>query len=169
MSDVYRNGFLNIAASIAADGEAGCFPMRSSTALEPCIVRTTWDDHENSAYQIYHQNSWNRIFKQMPLNKRAWVVQETLLAPKMLFLCGNQMFWKCHELTACEQYSDGVPPGYQVFNGLMARCWYRGKAACGLLVLQTMCLFPWRRATEITTARCGHCGETSQGFTLHVS
>jgi hypothetical protein len=100
MSEVYRNSFLNIAASIACDGETGCFPVRLSTALRPCTVQTDWDDSKNGAYHIYHEHSWNHTLKRMPLTKRAWVVQETLLAPKVLFLCGNQMFWECHELTA---------------------------------------------------------------------
>jgi hypothetical protein len=52
----------------------------------------------------------------MPLNKRAWVVQETLLAPRVLFLCGSQVFWECYEFTASEEYPDGVLPKYDIHN-----------------------------------------------------
>ena len=41
--------------------------------------------------------------------KRAWVVQELLLAPSILHLGGTQMFWECYELKACETYPQGLP------------------------------------------------------------
>jgi hypothetical protein len=110
MSEVYRNGILNIAASVASDGEAGCFPARSSSALDPCIVQTDWDDHKDGIYRIYNAKLWDHTLERMPLSKRAWVVQETLLAPRVLYLCGNQMLWQCYELTACEEFPNGIPP-----------------------------------------------------------
>lgn len=47
--------------------------------------------------------------EQMPLAKRAWVLQETLLAPRVLSLCGSQMIWECCELSASEAYPNGIP------------------------------------------------------------
>jgi hypothetical protein len=107
MSEVYSNGCLNIAASIAADSDAACFPERSSSALEPFIVQTDWCN--NGTSHISDTNQWNHALQQMPLSKRAWAIQEKFLAPRTLFLCGRQMFWECYELTACEEYPGGMP------------------------------------------------------------
>ena len=110
MTSVYRFATLNIAASVAADSEAGCFPDRSTSMIKPCTVQSAWVDRHNYSYLLYHENLWADAFKDMPLMKRAWVVQELLLAPRVLHLGGTQLFWECCELKACETYPEGVPP-----------------------------------------------------------
>ena len=45
-----------------------------------------------------------------PLNRRAWVVQERLLAPHVLHFGSKQILWECHHLDACEMYPRGLPP-----------------------------------------------------------
>jgi hypothetical protein len=44
-----------------------------------------------------------------PLKKRAWVVQETTLAPRILHFAQRQMFWECLERLACESFPDKIP------------------------------------------------------------
>lgn len=109
MSSVYRFATLNIAASVAADSEAGCFPDRSTSTIKPCTVQSAWVDCHNYSYLLYYENFWHDAFKDMPLMKRAWVVQELLLAPSVLHLGGTQLFWECYELKACETYPQGLP------------------------------------------------------------
>ncbi|KAH7119527.1 heterokaryon incompatibility protein-domain-containing protein [Dendryphion nanum] len=110
MSHVYRNAILNIAASVAADSNAGCFPKKVRSSAEPCIVQTAWTDSYNDTYHLYHDDFWDHTLKNMPLTKRAWVVQELLLAPRVLHLNGKQLFWECYNLSACETYPGGTPP-----------------------------------------------------------
>ena len=110
MSSVYRFATLNIAASVAADSEAGGFPDRSTSTVKPCTVQSAWVDCQNYSYLLYYNNFWEDAFKDMPLMKRAWVVQEVLLAPRILHLGGTQLFWECDGLRACETYPEGVPP-----------------------------------------------------------
>ncbi|PYH88056.1 HET-domain-containing protein, partial [Aspergillus ellipticus CBS 707.79] len=81
MSYIYGGAVINIAASVAAHRDRSCFPPRDDT-----------------------------LSLQMPLMSRAWVVQELLLAPRLLHLCGSQLFWECSELNACETFPDGLPP-----------------------------------------------------------
>ena len=109
MSDVYSGSILNIAATMAADCETNCFPERSSSAIGPCTIQTAWTKHNHGQFLLYHHNFWDDSMKNMPLSKRAWVVQELLLAPRVLHLCGTQLFWECYELAACETYPSGVP------------------------------------------------------------
>ena len=110
MSNVYRYAELNIAASIAAISEAGCFPDRSTSLLKPCTVQTAWVDCQNNGYLLYHDDFWNYAFKGMPLMTRAWVVQELLLARKVLHLTGTQLLWECYDWAAYESHPGGVPP-----------------------------------------------------------
>ncbi|KAI4644200.1 hypothetical protein J4E93_006100 [Alternaria ventricosa] len=62
MSQVYRNSFLNIAASIAVDSDAGFFRERAST-VEPYVVQTTWTDHSNGTYYFYNDAYWYENFE----------------------------------------------------------------------------------------------------------
>jgi hypothetical protein len=113
MSQVYRYSFLNIAATIADDSDAGCFRERVSTA-ERYLVQTTWTDYPNGTYYLYLEHYWLDNFTFLPLQKRAWVVQELALAPRVLHLCGSQLFWECHGLDACETWPTGRPPNMWV-------------------------------------------------------
>lgn len=63
----------------------------------------------NHEYNLYHNDFIDATFKDLPLMKRAWVVQELLLAPRILHLTGTQLFWECYELNACEIYPRGLP------------------------------------------------------------
>jgi len=108
MTQVYRNSFLNIAASIAADSDAGFLGERAST-VEPHVVQTTWTDHPNDSYYVYYEDYWLENFRRMPLHRRAWVFQEIILAPRVLYFCGTQMFWECDNLLACETWPNGLP------------------------------------------------------------
>jgi hypothetical protein len=53
---------------------------------------------------------WYYSFRNKPLMKRAWVVQELFLAPRVLHLNKMEMFWECYGLAACESYPHGLPP-----------------------------------------------------------
>jgi len=108
MSQVYRHSFLNITASIAVDSDVGFLHERAST-VEPCVVQTAWTDRLNNSYCIYDRDYWNHNFRRMPLKRRAWVFQETILAPRVLHFCGTQMFWECHGLLACETWPTRLP------------------------------------------------------------
>ena len=132
MSHVYRNAILNIAASFAADSNAGCFPEKVPSLIEPCVVQTAWTDSKNDTYHLYLDDFRDNTLKDMPLMKRAWVVQELLLAPRTLHLNGRQLFWECYDLSACETYPYGMPPTgrlswvsrdkkWQAFNKIRAR------------------------------------------------
>jgi hypothetical protein len=141
MSQVYRHSFLNIAASIAVDSDAGCFRKRASTA-RPYPVQTVWTNHPNGTYYLYRKLYWDDHFALMPLNRRAWVLQELALAPRVLHLCGSQMFWECHGLHACETWPKGLPPNMSVRSGKSAWAEYAAVE-----------IFGFKRADEIGTLR----------------
>ncbi|KAF5865938.1 hypothetical protein ETB97_001514 [Aspergillus alliaceus] len=110
MSHVYGGAALNIAASIAAARDITCFPKRDPSLIEPCIIKSAWSGCENNVCNLYYNGFWDATFKDLPLMKRAWVIQELLLASRVLHLTGRQLFWECYELSACETYPGGSPP-----------------------------------------------------------
>ncbi|KAI1355948.1 heterokaryon incompatibility protein-domain-containing protein [Xylaria sp. FL0043] len=112
MSTVYRNATINIAATVAFDGLAGCFPPRQLHPAKPCVVQTAWDNFENGTYGIYTKDIWRKFRlndTSFPLLSRGWVLQEMLLAPRILHLTGEQLIWQCHTVDACEEASFGLP------------------------------------------------------------
>jgi len=46
---------------------------------------------------------------QAPLDRRAWVVQERLLSPRILHFGESQIFWDCNERFACEDWPKYIP------------------------------------------------------------
>ena len=43
-----------------------------------------------------------------PINRRGWVLQERLLSHRILHF-GQQVFWECRQLLACETFPEGLP------------------------------------------------------------
>ena len=108
MSDVYSGSICNIAATGAANADAGCLYKGMSTS-KPCIVNTTWNDELNDEYYVEDRNFWEDSFESDPLRQRAWVIQELLLSPRVLHLGKTQVFWECYQAQNCEIYPNGLP------------------------------------------------------------
>ncbi|KAK8029227.1 hypothetical protein PG991_006283 [Apiospora marii] len=107
---VYENALFNIAATAADRADAGCLHPRNLDVTEPCIVDTTWGSEYGSQQHVYNRYLFINTLSNEPLGHRAWVVQEVLLAPRVLYLSQEQFFWECHEVIACETYPGGLPP-----------------------------------------------------------
>lgn len=50
--------------------------------------------------------SWYSLVNQCPLNRRGWVQQERILAPRTVHFCQNQVCWECKEQQALETSPD---------------------------------------------------------------
>lgn len=53
---------------------------------------------------------WKTYFKESPLISRAWVVQERILARRVIHFGRRQLGWECHEQEHCEMFPQGFPP-----------------------------------------------------------
>lgn len=112
MMKVYQNSHCSIAAADASDSEQGCFSHRDPLLIPPIIIRTQWNDAHNRSrkiYPCYPSSFWKRQVEGCPLNRRAWVIQERLLAPRIIYYGKEQLLWECLELKAYETYPDGIP------------------------------------------------------------
>ena len=109
MGNSYYNALLNIAISRAPDGRYGCFTKRDYLHIQPCRIEAKWTDHPSSTLYGHDPNLWNRSISDTPLFPRAWVTQETVLAPRVLYFGRHQMLWECMSLQACELWPGGIP------------------------------------------------------------
>ena len=128
MGKVYYHSICNVAATGAWDSHAGLFVERNTRLIEPCFVTTDWLDRPPAHYSVAYNFFWTDEMVAAPLNRRAWVIQERLLAPRVLHFGRAQLMWECHELEACETYPNGLPPAlasdpFSGFKNLDAMAW----------------------------------------------
>ncbi|KAH8772076.1 heterokaryon incompatibility protein-domain-containing protein [Hyaloscypha sp. PMI_1271] len=108
MADVYSQSYCNIAAASARDSSEGCFFDR---AKEACFPRTIEPSGEgfSKIYELYPERLWADGVSIQPLLQRGWVLQEVLLAPRIIYYTRTQLFWKRSHLRACELSPTGIP------------------------------------------------------------
>lgn len=116
MCSVYTNSYLNIGSAYSESPHGGLFRQRDVEKLSRDLIlkwRPTTIEEE-SFYSIcvdFEIASYMRFdplyqaFSNLELcamSKRAWVVQETVLSPRMLTFIEHQLIWQCSEGAACE-------------------------------------------------------------------
>ncbi|KAH9213253.1 heterokaryon incompatibility protein-domain-containing protein, partial [Leptodontidium sp. 2 PMI_412] len=102
MGSVYAQGHLNIAATYSKNGEGGLFNQSNELSASPCIIQMTDNDEKLTEAICYEDRAWHREVDATPLGNRAWVVQERVLAPRILHFSSNQLFWECCRERAAE-------------------------------------------------------------------
>ncbi|KAJ8122919.1 hypothetical protein ONZ43_g1004 [Nemania bipapillata] len=104
MGDVYLHSYLTIAATRAANSEAGFLgPRRFTQAVKlPDALSDTLSDtlsgvHHPPVRNIYacQRRSFSDDVDDGPLSQRAWVLQERVLSPRTLHFTERQVYWEC--------------------------------------------------------------------------
>lgn len=115
MDQVYAHSYCNISATAAMDGSQGLYSHRKRSkfwaddvSLETRglggvdtsrIVRCTMSD----------LSFWDDDVENAPVNKRAWVLQERLLAPRVLHWCKDQIAFECRTWDQAECRPQHLP------------------------------------------------------------
>lgn len=107
MGSIYGRSGLNIAATAAPDGEAGCWLPRDENWI--CNVSLGENGPSPTLYGCFTSEMLSPKDEDVPLMRRAWVIQERFLSPRTLHFTKNQVFWVCRSLTACEVWPGGIP------------------------------------------------------------
>ena len=104
MGDIYSNAFINIAASAATDSDGGLFGSRDPLEITPCVVHIRFAERgcQDERYVFWAEDQEKTPIADDPLNKRAWVLQERLLAPRTVHFTRPKIFWECKSLLASE-------------------------------------------------------------------
>ncbi|KAN0116743.1 HET domain containing protein [Hyaloscypha variabilis] len=111
MSDVYHHALCNIAATGAQDNSCGLFANTDMGVIQPWKL-PLYDQKvgQVKSFYIVDPSFWEYRVMGAPLMKRAWVVQEQLLARRVLHFCQDQLYWECREKSACEAFPKQMPP-----------------------------------------------------------
>ncbi|KAL8794951.1 MAG: hypothetical protein Q9195_002533 [Heterodermia aff. obscurata] len=110
MRHVYKNAWLNIAATAASDSSSGLFFDRVPSLVSTGTVSTCWEGSlPKGTFYFFLRDFWEDGVGRAPLNRRAWVVQERFLSRRNLHFGSRGMFFECHELEACETFPKRLP------------------------------------------------------------
>ncbi|KAL9593413.1 MAG: hypothetical protein Q9219_007564 [cf. Caloplaca sp. 3 TL-2023] len=109
MGNIYTDSLCNIAATWNSSSDDGLFTQRNPSWVEGIIVHPQWAGLKSAAFRVVESGLWESLIGSADLNKRAWVVQERLLAPRVLHFGHTQLAWECHEVEACEAYPTSLP------------------------------------------------------------
>jgi hypothetical protein len=103
MAIVYGMSTLNIAATAAPDGRTGCLFKRDPMYTQGSRAVVKIDDKQQilDAVDIFLASDNTT---ETPLSKRAWALQERLLASRTLYFGVSQLFWDCATKFACDRY-----------------------------------------------------------------
>jgi len=113
MHKVYSYSHCNLSASASKDSSEGLYRNRNPRTLD-----TTWvelyvaglgSSITTTRCEMHDYFFWKHNVSQCTINRRAWVTQERLLAPRVLHFGKYQLFWECREHDACESYPEGLP------------------------------------------------------------
>jgi hypothetical protein len=97
MEDVFASAYCTIAATSAVNSNAGFLARNRSTEY----VRVQ-DAAGNQVCICTHMDDFENDVEQAGLNKRAWVMQERVLAKRTIHFSANQTYWECGEGVHCE-------------------------------------------------------------------
>ena len=101
MSDVYNNAVLIIMASWGKDGSTGCFVERPFLSKSPCRI---FEDARKALYISPESVNEPKYTTPLPLEKRAWAVQDRALPTKTLSFRDLEMQRTCLESRGSEAW-----------------------------------------------------------------
>ncbi|KAK5103536.1 hypothetical protein LTS08_002952 [Lithohypha guttulata] len=112
MASVYGNSSCTIAAA-SGTGE-GCFIIRNPLMQRACRLTEGISTQDSGVYaHPYHSSRWgdysNRYYINNPILKRAWIQQERILSPRILYFGSEELHWECCSLQASESWPGGQP------------------------------------------------------------
>jgi hypothetical protein len=106
MDRVCAGSLLNISAACSHGGTAGCFRPTSALHEDHSIV-CLWAKHrgdEPSYHELVRSIPLSRFhdeltefYRSSPIFSRGWIVQERILAPRVLHFADRGMIWVCSE------------------------------------------------------------------------
>ena len=129
MCDVYRGSTINIAASASVDCNGGLFRQRNALSVTPCTMDVSYKQKagarlgEGGPYALLCEIACDRDpLVDDPLSRRAWTVQERILAPRTVYFTARKIYFVC-----CKKITSDVDPcsfiGYNGFNEELVNTW----------------------------------------------
>jgi hypothetical protein len=112
MGQVYANSRLNLAATASSDSQGGLRRHRDPRLVGACVISPSWTGlgQMHRQYTCAGYDVWRTNVEAAPLQRRGWVLQERMLAPRILHFAEQQLFWECYANCASESIPTELPP-----------------------------------------------------------
>ncbi|KAF7918450.1 uncharacterized protein EAE98_009693 [Botrytis deweyae] len=111
MHHIYCNSLCTISAATGTGSSSPILRFRTTDTLRQDELIINWRNKDGTTtettYHVYSDRLWEKHVVHAPVNSRAWVLQERMLSPRVLYFAENQTFWDCFEKQACETYPHG--------------------------------------------------------------
>lgn len=104
MSGIYRHSLCNLAMCEEEDGQLSLHEDIGTLNLHECVLPVGPATRPSLRFSIDHWNLYEKLVSKSTLNSRAWVLQELVLAPRVLYFTTQQVIFECTE-TCCYQNS----------------------------------------------------------------
>ena len=114
MADIYSHSFGNITALWAEATSAGFLDSNLSDLPFVSKVKFAWCGAERSDHILIKTNVWPELILDAPLNKRGWVLQEAILAPRQIYFTKSHVFWECRETIWLDIFPKQLPPNIEL-------------------------------------------------------
>ncbi|KIL93691.1 hypothetical protein FAVG1_02251 [Fusarium avenaceum] len=104
MAAIYENAYITLAAGASADDDGGFFAEPSKAYVKPHKIYLDVDGISHEIYMrhgISHPDCTWPIPDVLPLMRRAWTLQERLLAKRYLCFGRQEIFWECQVDVSC--------------------------------------------------------------------
>lgn len=105
MHKAHSHSYCTTTAAAFIYSSQSLFRERSSQFLYPCEFEIPWFTSAKN-YQLVDLTFWDSQVQNQPLHRRGWVVQERLLAPRVLHFSLQQLVWECRKFSAAEKYPE---------------------------------------------------------------
>lgn len=102
MCDIYSFSLCNLVACIGPNSSWGLFCDRDPVSSHTCIVQAQMDDKPTSFFEVENCRKLETDIEGSELESRAWVLQEVVLAQRVLYFTPQRTFWECGSLCAHE-------------------------------------------------------------------
>lgn len=115
MERVYSYSYCNISAADAENCSWSLFNARDPQSTNPETLTLDIVSDEIGGmipvqFYVYNCDFWLRQVRKALVNTRAWVLQERILAPRVLHFGKHQLMWECCERDAAEVFPHGLHP-----------------------------------------------------------
>jgi len=112
MYEIYRHSYINLAAVASTDATGGLVHWSSLLSRIPCQMVAGRGEFEEQATTMYTpgtKRDQGDLPLDLPLLRRAWVLQEILLSTRVLFFTRDEVCWECSQMNRTETYPAGKP------------------------------------------------------------
>ena len=105
----YDHDALEIPAKISIGSHSERCDLTAKSAVQHTLCELGRRDNAVLHIIPLQKDLWAHSVELSPLSRRAWVLQERLLSPRILQYTKTQLFWECRESKACESSPHPYP------------------------------------------------------------